>query len=144
LVKEVEESYRELIFSKNAEWWMVTEKSDILIYGNKIRLRSVLNNLMDNSFKYAGESPKIIVHLSEKHNNAIVLFRDNGPGIPDEYLDKVFEKFFRVPSDDHHDVKGYGLGLSYVAQVMKEHGGSVTVKNLSSGGCEFTLKFPGE
>ena len=67
---------------------------------------------------------------------------DNGPGIPEEYKEKIFEKFFRVPTGNRHNVKGYGLGLSYVALVMAQHKGNISVMNHASGGCTFTLTFP--
>jgi signal transduction histidine kinase len=64
---------------------------------------------------------------------------DNGPGIPDQYRKKVFEKFFRVPMQDKHNVKGYGLGLTYAAQVMEQHKGAISVVNIPEGGCTFTV-----
>jgi signal transduction histidine kinase len=67
---------------------------------------------------------------------------DNGPGIPEEYLSRVFDKFFRVPEGDKHNIKGYGLGLSFAELVMKQHGGSISVTNIKEGGTVFTLTFP--
>jgi signal transduction histidine kinase len=67
---------------------------------------------------------------------------DNGLGIPKEYLSRVFDKFFRVPTGDTHNIKGYGLGLSFASLVMKQHDGSISVKNLDPEGCTFTLRFP--
>jgi signal transduction histidine kinase len=73
----------------------------------------------------------------------MVTVSDNGPGIPDEYLNRVFDKFFRIPTGDKHNIKGYGLGLSYAALVMRQHGGTMEVRNNKPGhGCTFTLQFP--
>ena len=72
----------------------------------------------------------------------MLVVRDNGPGIPAEYMYKVFDKFFRVPSGDRHNVKGYGLGLNYAALIMKHHNGRIAVENNPGNGCTFTLTFP--
>ena len=112
-----------------------------VIRADSLHVQGILYNLFDNSLKYGNESPEISIRLSQSEKEVLLSFKDNGPGIPEEYLDKVFDKFFRVPSGNQHNVKGFGLGLNYVSQVMKQHGGSVSVKNFADGGCEFTLKF---
>jgi signal transduction histidine kinase len=126
----------------NAPVHFAFDSAEIFVNADPTHVHGIFANVIDNSLKYGKGSPEISVHLSQTVSDAIITFCDNGPGIPEEYLSKVFEKFFRTPSDDHHEVKGYGLGLSYVARVMKEHDGSVTVKNLPQGGCCFTLIFP--
>jgi signal transduction histidine kinase len=62
--------------------------------------------------------------------------------IPKEHIGRIFDKFFRVPTGDTHNIKGYGLGLSFALLVMKQHNGSISVKNLVPAGCSFTLRFP--
>lgn len=120
-----------------------TSDSDLIsIHADPLHVQGIFTNLIDNCLKYGNDAIEISIHLSQTASEVVVTFCDNGPGIPEEYQDKVFENFFRIPSGDHHNVKGYGLGLSYVAQVMKEHRGSVTVKNLPQAGCCFTLTFP--
>jgi two-component system phosphate regulon sensor histidine kinase PhoR len=71
-----------------------------------------------------------------------IQIEDNGPGIPEIYHQKIFEKFFRVPANNTHNTKGYGLGLSYAALVVKQNGGTISVKNNALKGCTFTLSFP--
>ncbi len=104
--------------------------------------QGVLINLIDNSLKYGNEAPEITISLMQNKSSVVVQVSDNGPGIPKEYLGKVFDKFFRVPTGDTHNIKGYGLGLSFAALVMNQHHGSISVKNSDSGGCQFTLTFP--
>lgn len=108
---------------------------------DKLHLQGVLVNLLDNSLKYG--QGKICIHivLSSSNGRIDINISDNGPGIPDEYRKKVFEKFFRVPMDNKHNVKGYGLGLTYAAQVMEQHKGAIGVVNIPEGGCTFTVSF---
>jgi signal transduction histidine kinase len=113
-----------------------------LINADRLHVQGVIMNLLDNILKYAGNSREVIITLKKDSRHVQLAFADSGPGIPEEYLGKVFEKFFRVPTGDLHNTKGYGLGLSYAAQVMKQHGGSVSAGNLPLGGCVFTLLFP--
>jgi signal transduction histidine kinase len=120
------------------------ESSDISdqISVDPLHFQGVLINLIDNSLKYGPENPEILIRLRQEKGSVFVEVSDNGPGIPKEYLGRVFDKFFRVPKGDTHNIKGYGLGLSFAALVMKQHGGSITVKNLEGEGCVFTLRFP--
>ncbi|MCU0393784.1 MAG: HAMP domain-containing histidine kinase, partial [Thermoflexibacter sp.] len=69
-------------------------------------------------------------------------FQDNGIGISSEYKDKVFDKFFRVPTGNIHNIKGYGLGLSYVASVIHQHGGAISVESKEDIGSIFTISLP--
>jgi len=112
------------------------------LYLDKLHIQGVLINLLDNSLKYNNSNAEIRIDIITKERSVLLTVSDNGPGIPDEYISKVFDKFFRVPKGDRHDVKGYGLGLSFAELVMRHHSGSISVRNLDKGGCEFTLTFP--
>ncbi len=104
-------------------------------------IQAVLLSLVDNSLKYSGENPKINILLYTDRDKTIVEVRDKGPGIPSVYREKIFDKFFRIPTGDLHNVKGHGLGLSFARQVMDMHKGSIRQENLSEGGCSFILQF---
>jgi signal transduction histidine kinase len=129
---------------KKADAKVFYEASDqtFLLFLDKTHLHGVLVNLIDNSIKYNQGKAKIKIQLKQDAQQVELTISDNGPGIPDEYLDKVFEKFFRVPTGDRHNVKGFGLGLNYAWLMMGYHKGSIKVKNLPEGGCIFTLVFP--
>jgi two-component system phosphate regulon sensor histidine kinase PhoR len=86
----------------------------------------------------------VVIEVSAANGWAGISVRDNGPGIPDEYGNQIFEKFFRVPARNKHNVKGYGLGLNFASQVMTQHGGSISLKHHSKGGAIFTLHFPNQ
>lgn len=109
-----------------------------------VYMEGVIINLIDNSLKYAGPEPEIVVLIKCQSSGASLSVRDNGPGIPDEYSNQIFEKFFRVPARNKHNVKGYGLGLNFASQVMMQHGGSISLKHHSKGGAIFTLHFPNQ
>lgn len=112
------------------------------IVGDSLHIKGVIFNLIENSLKYCNEEPQIDIQLNEDKGKVILTIADNGPGIPEAYTNKIFEKFFRVPSGNKHNIKGYGLGLYYAAQVMQQSGGNISVANNLTKGCTFTLVFP--
>jgi two-component system phosphate regulon sensor histidine kinase PhoR len=112
------------------------------VLADPVYVEGVITNLIDNGMKYAGDSPEINIKLTSTSEGIFVSVRDNGPGIPKEYQQLIFEKFFRVTSGNRHEVKGYGLGLNFCRQVMQQHGGSISQQNITGGGCEFILHFP--
>jgi two-component system phosphate regulon sensor histidine kinase PhoR len=104
-------------------------------------LKNAIANILDNAIKYS--RPGSVVNVSERTENGsiIITIADNGPGIPAQYQDKVFDRFFRVPSGDIHNVKGYGLGLSYAKSIIERHKGTLSL--ISAGqGTEFIISIP--
>ncbi len=112
------------------------------IIGDTLHIKGVVFNLIENSLKYSDTVPEIQVNIFADDTKVFVTISDNGPGIPEDYKHKIFEKFFRVPSGNKHNIKGYGLGLYYAAEVMQQMGGTIAVKNNTDKGCTFTLTFP--
>jgi signal transduction histidine kinase len=119
----------------------VAEQPDIHLTGDELYIQGVLMNLIDNSIKYCDKDPEIMIGAGVKKGYVEIRVTDNGPGIPEKYRNKVFDKFFRIPTGDVHNIKGYGLGLSYAALVMKMHGGGIDFINHNPG-CTFVLRFP--
>ncbi len=115
---------------------------EIMLSIDQVYMESVIKNLIDNSIKYGGENTIINVEISKFNNTAQLKISDNGPGIPEEYINKVFDKFFRVPKGDQHNIKGFGLGLSFVALVIKQHNGKIQAANLKPHGCQFIINLP--
>lgn len=113
-----------------------------MVQGDWVYLESVVINLIDNSLKYAGPQAEILVEIECNKQGKLLKVKDQGPGIPEKYKNQIYEKFFRIPTGDQHNVKGYGLGLNFASRVMASHGGSVTYRNLPGRGCEFILNFP--
>jgi signal transduction histidine kinase len=101
-------------------------------------------NLLDNACKYGGQPPLIEVAVSSQVNETVLTISDNGPGIPAYEREHIFERFYRIQRPgEGHSVKGHGLGLTFVRQVAKAHGGTVEVDNTADGGARFTVKVPG-
>jgi signal transduction histidine kinase len=111
---------------------------DFLIESDIIHLTNVVYNLIENALKYS-KNPQITINLIEEKETISLTVMDNGLGIAKEYQSKVFDKFFRVPQGDVHDIKGYGLGLSYVKSVVEKHNGTITVESEINQGSTFKI-----
>ena len=113
-----------------------------LISGDKVHITNVVNNLIDNALKYSPDNPEIKISSENKADKFVLDIADNGIGIPLKALPHIFDKFYRVPTGNRHDVKGFGLGLFYVKQMINAHNGSIEAKSKLSVGTTFTLGFP--
>jgi signal transduction histidine kinase len=142
LIDEVLQSFQHRFRDNNVILDLENVQANVYALVDRLHVQGVLINLIDNSLKYSKASPLIQIRLAKNSNVLSLSISDNGLGIPEIYLDKVFEKFFRAPGQDIHNVKGSGLGLSYAALVMEQHKGTIKVENNPGGGCKFTLKFP--
>lgn len=109
---------------------------------DKLHLTNVFNNLFDNAIKYCKTIPSIIIRTSNQNEGILVEVHDNGIGIGKENQKRVFQKFYRVPTGNVHDVKGFGLGLSYVKTVVEAHKGRISVQSELGEGCIFRIYLP--
>ncbi len=141
VVEEVVSSLK-LQLEKNRAVVAISSQGDVNIQGDRLHMLSVVFNLVDNSIKYSNKEPSIQIDMKEKENNVVVKITDNGIGMDPAYKDKVFDKFFRIPHGDTHNAKGYGLGLSYTAQVIQKHHGTITVESQPGVGTTFTIGLP--
>ena len=112
------------------------------IDADRRHIASVIYNLLDNALKYSLADPKIDIELADHTSFVELRVKDNGPGIPAEYREKIFEQFFRVPSGDRHNIKGYGLGLSYVSHIVRNHQGFIELETEPGKGSTFIVKLP--
>jgi signal transduction histidine kinase len=142
LIKNVLLSLQPRLNSRNATVRFDSSEIQESVMVDPLHFEGVLINLIDNSLKYGPENPEIEIRLWQGNGSTFIEVSDNGSGIPKEYISRVFDKFFRVPTGDTHNIKGYGLGLSFAALVMKQHQGTITVRNNELAGCTFTLRFP--
>ena len=127
---------------QNAETSIKFTGNNFTIDADRRHIASVVYNLLDNALKYASSNPKIEVHLIDRSSFIELRVSDNGPGIPNEYKGKVFDQFFRVPSGDRHNIKGYGLGLSYVNHIVQSHQGFIELETEVGKGSTFIVKLP--
>jgi two-component system, OmpR family, phosphate regulon sensor histidine kinase PhoR len=118
------------------------EGKNFIVHGGTVHLTNVIYNLLDNALKYSPINPSITVTLKDTGDQIIISVKDRGLGIASEFQKKIFEKFFRVPSGDIHNIKGYGLGLSYVDSVIKSHQGKIEVESEEGLGSTFTIALP--
>lgn len=102
---------------------------------------TVLTNLIDNATKYNRKKPIITINVVDLNDSWQLIVADNGNGIAQQHLPFIFDKFYRVPSGNVHDIKGYGLGLSYVAQLIDSLNGKIAVQSKINDGTIFTIKF---
>lgn len=112
------------------------------INADRLHLTNIIHNLMDNAIKYSPGSPHIIIHTNKSARSVIFSIADNGPGIPKEYQKKVFQKFYRIPTGNVHDVKGFGLGLYYVKNICEAHRWDISLENPPDKGAVFIIQIP--
>ena len=142
LIQQILSSMKLVFEKRKTQLQYQKDGKDFTVEGSQAHITNVIYNLLDNALKYSGEPSQVDVTLREDGDKIAISVRDSGIGIASEYQKKIFEKFFRVPSGDIHNTKGYGLGLSYVASVMKSHRGEITVESEPGKGSCFTLVIP--
>ena len=113
-----------------------------LVSGDQLHITNVIYNLIDNAVKYTEGAPLVEIQTFDESQSIAIAFSDNGMGISKENQRKIFDKLYRVPTGNIHNVKGYGLGLSYVKGVMEMHGGTVDVVSEIKKGSTFTIHIP--
>lgn len=112
------------------------------IYADKVHITNIIFNLMDNAIKYSKEIPELTIRTENSSKGIYVFVKDNGIGINKDNLKKIFEKFFRVSTGNVHNVKGFGLGLSYVKAIAEKHGGEIFVESEPGKGSVFSIFLP--
>ena len=125
---------------KNGEISLDLKANNTLIEADKIHITNVIYNLLDNAIKYAKGSPVVKIESSDVINGVIIKIKDNGIGIAKEHQLKIFEKLYRVPTGDIHNVKGFGLGLSYVKSIIEKLKGNIKVESNLGDGSTFIIE----
>ena len=141
-----------MIKSQSRAWFLIRKQGgkltktlsskDPVVIADRVHLLNVLTNLVDNAIKYSNESPTINIESTVSDKWVSIIVRDDGIGISKDNLQKIFDKFFRVPTGNVHNVKGFGLGLSYVWDVLNRFGGNITVQSELNKGSKFTINIP--
>ncbi|NSL89393.1 HAMP domain-containing histidine kinase [Chitinophaga sp. Mgbs1] len=115
---------------------------DTTVFVDRTHLANAINNLVDNAIKYSGDPVQLYIQTSIEDRQLKIRVKDNGIGIPRTYQENIFDKFFRVPTGNLHNVKGFGLGLSYVKKIVEMHGGTIRVHSEPEKGAEFIIIIP--
>ncbi len=113
----------------------------MMIKADELHFSNVIYNLVDNAIKYSNDTPEITITTQTKNKQAIIKIADKGIGMSHDQQTRIFEQFYRIPTGNLHDVKGFGLGLSYVNTIVKRLNGSISVKSEKDKGSEFELRF---
>jgi len=138
LINQVIQDNRKIAEDKNLELIYIPAKDDLEVFGDKDKLRQVLVNLILNSIKYT-EKGKIEVLVEEEGKHAKIIVRDTGIGIPENYLDRIFERFFRIDKARSRSQGGTGLGLAIVKHIIEAHNSKVVVTSKEGVGSEFSF-----
>ncbi len=126
------DGFRNAIEEKKGKLYYHPDAKEHYVYGDEVHLFNTISNLLDNAYKYS-DKPEITITTSNNAKALIISIQDNGIGINDKKLQMIFDKFYREKHGDRHDVKGFGLGLSYVKKIVEMHNGSIKVKSPPAG-----------
>lgn len=113
-----------------------------LVVGDELHLSNVFFNLVDNAIKYSSDKPQITIKTFNKAGQVVVLVSDRGMGMTKDQQEKIFDQFYRIPTGNIHNVKGFGLGLSYVNDIIKRLNGKISVKSEKDKGTQFEVTLP--
>ncbi len=142
IIRELVRSNEMLIAQKGGVLTLELEAAHSLIFADKLHLTNLLYNLLDNANKYTFENPKISIITKNDGNCLLIIIRDNGIGISRQNQKKIFNKLYRVPTGNVHNVKGFGLGLSYVKAIVEHHNGVISLDSHLNKGTSFYIHLP--
>lgn len=127
---------------KNGQITTYLNASQSRLFADQTHISNIIHNILDNAIKYTPEDPEIVVSTKNLLNGVEMIIKDNGVGMSKEARKHIFDKFYRIPTGNVHNIKGFGLGLSYVKALVEAHDGKVSVKSELGIGSEFILFFP--
>ena len=142
IIAKVQKSFKLTLSNRGGQIETHLDANPSLVIGDELHLTNLIYNLIDNGIKYSTDAPHIVVSTSLNENEFILSVQDHGIGINKEDQKHVFEKFYRVSTGNVHNVKGFGIGLSYVAQVVKLHHGHISLDSTPGEGSTFTIRLP--
>ncbi len=142
LAQAVVDSMELQLLKRGANVQMHLDATNAVVLGDELHLSNVLFNLLDNAIKYSEENPDIAIKTKNIGKHIQITLADKGIGMSRDQLSKIFDQFYRIPTGNRHDVKGFGLGLSYVSDIVRRAGGKVQVKSEKDKGTTFEIMLP--
>lgn len=142
LVREVVKNIQIQATSKGGSIAMNLSAKQSCIKADRVHFSNIIYNLLDNAIKYSVDAPKVEINTESSENEVRIVVSDKGLGIPKDEQKKIFDKFYRVPTGNLHNVKGFGLGLSYVKAIVEKHEGSIYLESTPGKGSSFTIIIP--
>jgi two-component system phosphate regulon sensor histidine kinase PhoR len=142
LIQQVIEMNQPMLMAKQGEIQAEFSSDSSVILIDEVHMSNVINNLIDNAVKYSDKAPRVKIYTHSDNSGFHIQVSDEGIGMKKEFLSQVFEPFYRVPTGNVHNVKGFGLGLSYVKKIVEAHGGTVYVKSQLGKGSTFEITIP--
>ena len=142
IIQTITENYSLKIHSKGGNLYTDLHAHNAFVEIDEMHFANIIYNLLDNAVKYSRENTPIIITIStwNDKNRLYIAIEDNGIGIKKEYLKHIFDKFYRVPTGNRHDIKGFGLGLPYVKKIVKLHHGNIKVESEPNVGTKFVIE----
>jgi two-component system phosphate regulon sensor histidine kinase PhoR len=142
LIKKSAITFKLSIEQLNGELTFDLRANAVKIYADKVHVTNILYNLLDNAVKYSNDEPKIKIETENFNHGIAIYIHDNGKGMSKDQTKQIFDKFYRVPTGSVHDVKGFGLGLYYVKEIIKAHKGKISVTSELNKGSTFQFWLP--
>ena len=142
IIKQAAEHNELKLASKNGEIKCDLEAGNSIIKADNTHIVNIVNNLLDNANKYSPDNPKINIKTYNENNGLSLEISDNGIGMTKEQKKHIFDKFYRVHTGNVHNVKGFGLGLSYVKAMVDAHNGNISVSSELGKGSTFKIHLP--
>lgn len=142
MIDTVVSNFELRVKNKNGTLQSFIKAENPIFKGDEVHITNVIFNLLDNAVKYSKEIPEIKVATENNNDCVVISVEDNGIGIPKENVTHIFDKFYRVPTGNVHNVKGFGLGLSYVKKIIDSHNGKIKVESVLNKGTKFSILFP--
>lgn len=142
LLETIDKTYKPLVRSRGGNITIECSNVNLHVYADRLHIKNVVSNILDNAIKYCIQNPVISITAIEIDESIMICIKDNGIGIAKDNLKNIFNKFYRIPTGNLHDVKGFGLGLNYVKLICNSHGGDIKVNSELGKGSEFCIFIP--